>query len=392
MLKKISIIISFVLCIPAAMQVFAFDTRGTEMRTSNYQAHLMEAIDKSFNLDEAGADTSLKKAMELEPDNPTGYALEAMIHMFAYEMCFSLEKRQKEKEAIVYYSEEAVARGKKRIAKNSKDSQAYVAMALAKIAKVNWAVKEKRYIAMTHETRNIWHYLEAAKACDPNNYDVDFLMGLMHYHIDHFAGMTGFLSSWLITAGDRQKGLAEIQTAAQKGYLMREMAKVELVSIYMNYEKEPSKALPIVQGLRNKFSNNFNFYFTYAIALLELYRFAEAEAIAVQIEKNISSGVKPFIPQLQPRYYLLMGRIHFKRGEYGRAESYFQKTIQDKSFYNNRTQARSLLYLGMIHDIRQERKYAQDYYKRVLQVEGAEEAVRIEAKGYLQTPYRVDGK
>ena len=75
MLKKISIIISFVLCVSAAMQVFAFDTRGAELRTGNYQAHLMEAIDKSFNLDEAGADTSLKKAMELEPDNPTGYAM-----------------------------------------------------------------------------------------------------------------------------------------------------------------------------------------------------------------------------------------------------------------------------------------------------------------------------
>ena len=392
MLKKISIIISFVLCVGAAMPVFAFDTRGVELRTGNYQAHLMEAIDKSFNLDEAGADTSLKKAMELEPDNPTGYAMEAMLHMFAAKQVILQKIREKEKEAIFYYTEEALARGKKRIAKNSKDSQAYLAMALAKIAKVNWAVKEKRYIALTHETANIWTYLEAAKSCDPNNYDAEFLMGLMHYHIDHFAGITGFLSSWLITEGDRQKGLAEIQTTAQKGYLLREMARVELVSIYLNYEKQPSKALPLVQVLRNKYPNNYNFYFIYATALLKLYRFAEAEAIAAQIEKNISTGVPPFIPQLQPRYYQLMGRIHFKRGEYGKAKSYFQKAIQDKSFYNNRTQARSLLYLGMIHDIRQERKYAQDYYKRALKIEGAEVVVRIEAKGYLQTPYRVDWK
>ena len=390
MLKKLSIII--VLFVLSSMPVFVFDARGRELRTGNYQAHLMEAIDRSFNLDEAGADAGLKRAVELEPDNPTGYALEAMLHMFAYEMCFSLEKRQKEKEAILYFSEEAVVRGKKRIAKNPKDSQAYVAMALAKIAKVNLVVKEKRYIAMTHETANIWSYLEAAKSCDPNNYDADFLMGLMHYHIDHFAGVTGFLSSLFITEGDRQKGLAEIRTAAQKGYLLKEMARVELVSVYLNYEKQPSKALPIVQGLRNKFPDNYNFHFIYATALLELNRFAEAEAMAAQIEKNISGEVPPFIPQLQPRYYQLMGRIHFKRGEYGRAESYFQKAIQDKSFYNIRTQARSLLYLGMIHDIRQERKYAQDYYKRVLKIEGADGATRIDAKGYLQTPYRVDGK
>jgi len=123
-----------------------------------------------------------------------------------------------------------------------------------------------------------------------------------------------------------------------------------------------------------------------------LHRLEEAQAVAGQIEKNISSGTPPFVPQLWPRYYQLMGRIHFKRGEYGRAESYFQKVIQDKSFYNVRTQARSLVYLGMIHDLRKERKYAEDYYRRVLQVEGAEGSAKIDAKGYLKTPYRVNGK
>jgi uncharacterized protein HemY len=123
--------------------------------------------------------------------------------------------------------------------------------------------------------------------------------------------------------------------------------------------------------------------------LLELRRFAEAEALASQIETNISLGTPPYVPQLQPRYYQLMGRIHFKREEYGRAESYFHKAISDKSFYNMRTIARSLLYLGMIHDIHQERKYAEDYYRRVLKAEGAEGAAQIEARQYLKTPYRV---
>ena len=391
-MKIISIIVSFLLLLLISMPVFAADTRVTELRVSSFQSNLLQGISKSFNLEAAAADALLKKAIDLEPDNPTGYALEAMLHLFAYEMCFSLEQRQKEKDAIYYFSEEALARGEKRIAKHPKDSQAYLAIALAKIAKVNWAIKEKRYLVMAHETANIWGYLETAKSIDPNNYDVDFLMGLMHYHIDHFAGMTGVLSSWLITEGNRQKGLTEIQTAAQKGYLLREMAQAELVSVYLNYEKQPVKALPILQDLRYKFPNNYNFQFTYGVALLELRRFAEAEAIAAQLEQNISAGTPPFVPQLQPRYYQLMGRIHFKRGEYGRSESYFQKAILDKSFYNFRTQARSLLYLGMIHDIRLERGYAEDYYQRVLQLEGAEGAAKVDAKGYLKTPYRVNGK
>jgi len=389
MLKIMSFVATFLfLC---SVQVLASETKVTELRTGSYSNHLMSAVGKSFNMEDVAADASLKKAIELEPDNPMGYALEAMLHLFEYEMCFSLEQRQKAKEAIFYYSEQALVRGDKRIARFPKDAQAHLAMALAKISKVYWAIKEKRYLIMAQETLHVWKYLEAAKAADPGNHDVDFLMGLLHYHIDHYAGLTGFLSSVFITEGNRSKGLEELQTAAQQGFLLRDIAQVELASIYLIYEKQPAKALPIILELKKKFPNNYNFVFSHGVTLLELRRFAEAEAIAAQIEKNISSKTPPYVPQLQPRYYQLIGRIHFNREEYGRAETYFQKAVQDASFYNVRTKARSLLYIGMIHDLRHERKYAEDYYQRVLQIEGAEGAAQIEARKYLKEPYRANG-
>ncbi len=392
MLKTISILVSCALCVWAAAPVFAASGRAAEPRNGHYQSYLLEAINKSFNQDAPGADASLRKALEMDPDNPLGYALEAMLHLFAYEMCFTLSERQKEREAIIFYSETALWRGEKRIAEHPKDSKANLAVGLAKIAKVHWAIKEKKYLLMAQETSHIWKYLETAKAADPNNYDVYFLMGLLHYHIDHFPGVTGFLSSHLITKGDRGKGLQEIQTAAQKGYLLKDIAQVELATVYLSYERQPSKALPVIQELNRRFPDNYNFYFTLGVTLAELKRFAEAEAVAARIEKNISTGAPSFVPELRPRYYQLLGRIHFNRGEYGRAESNFQKAMQDKSFYNIRTMARSLLYLGMIHDLRQERKYAEDYYRRVLKVEGADGAARLEATAYLKIPFQANRK
>ncbi len=389
LMKKVSI---FVLCLLLfSLPAWAEETRLTEYQSGKFQNLLILAIAKSFNLDEEGADSLLKKAIDLEPENPKGYALEAMLHMFAYDMCFTQEQRRKEKEAIFFYTGEALSRGEKRIGVNPKDSQARLAMALAKVARVYWAIQEKRYIVMAQETLNIWNYLEAAKSADPNNYDVDYLMGLLHYHIDHYRGMTGFLSSLLITEGNRQKGLQEIQQAAQKGWILRDMAQAQLASIYLTYEKQPSRALPIMVELVKKYPGNYSFQFMHALVLVEMRRFTDAEAIAAQIQKNIASRTPPYTQELEPRYYHLMGRIHFKRSEFGRAESYFQKAIQDKSFYNIRTTARSLLYIGMIHDVRLERKYAEDYYQRVLKVEGGEGSARIEAAQYLKTPYRVSG-
>jgi len=386
MFKTMPFIVAFLLL--ACKPVLAYETKPAELRVGSFSTHLLTAAGKSFNLEYTAADASLKKAIDLDPDNPMAYALEAMLNLFEYETCFSLEQQQKARDDIFYYSEQARLKGEKRIGRFPKDAQAQLALALAKIAKVYWAIKEKRYLVMARETVNVWNYLEAARAADANNHDIDFLMGLLHYHIDHYAGMTGLLSSLLITEGNRRKGLEELQTAAQQGFLLREIARIELASVYLTYEKQPAKALPLILELRKKFPGNYNFTFTHCVVLLELRRFAEAEAIAAQIEKNISSATPPYVPQLQPRYFQLMGRIYFNREQYGRAESFFHQAIRDDSFYNIRTKARSLLYIGMIHDIRLERKYAEDYYRRVLTIEGAEGAAQIEARKYLKEPYQ----
>lgn len=391
MLKKIWIFHILVFCLLPVNPVLASDNRIMDLRAASYQSNLLQAVGKSLDLDNAAAIVYLKKAMELEPDNPTGYALEAMIHLFAYEMCFTPDQRQKEKEAIFHYSREALIRGEKRIAKDSKESQAYLSLAVAKIAKVHWAIQEKRYFVMAQETLNIWNYLEAAKAADPADADVDYLMGLLRYHIDRYTGVTGFVSSLLITEGDRKKGLQEMQSAAQKGHLLREMAQIQLASIYLTYEKQPSQALPIILELRKKFPNNYVLHFMHSLALMELGRFAEAEIMAFQIVEKIKAGIPPYARELQPRYYQLMGLIYQKKRDHNLARLFLFKAMEDKSFYNIRTVARSFLYLGMIADDRQERKSAREYYMRVLKMEGADEGARIEARKYLKAPYQANG-
>ena len=249
---------------------------ASTIQTNRFHSYLKQGIDKAFNMETAEANALLKKALELEPENPSGYAYLSMFHLFSYEMTYNLEGRKKDQEAIVRYASATLSLGAKRLEINSRDAEAYLAMALAKIAKVHWAIQEKHYLAMAHETSHIWNYLERASQEEPNNFDIYFLMGLLHYHIDHLPGLTRFASSVFITSGDSQKGLREIELAAQKGDLLRAMAQAELQSDYLNFEKQPAQALSVVMKLREKFPNNYNFLFAEANALAELSRFREA--------------------------------------------------------------------------------------------------------------------
>jgi tetratricopeptide (TPR) repeat protein len=363
------------------------EIEAAQVQENQIRLYLKQGIEKAFNLDNTTARIYMQKALELDPENPTGYAYLAVIHLFSYEMSFEPKDRDRNQELMLRNIGEAIAKGEKRIEKNSKDGQAYFAMALAKVVKVHWAIHQKSYFLIAQETSNIWDYLEKAKEGDPQNYDVYFLMGFLHYHIDYLSGLTRFISSIVITAGNRQKGIQELELAVQKGYLLKELAQAELSSIYLNFEKQPARALPFARELKEKFPNNYNFLFAMGNILSDLNRFEEAFDVARQIEGGILAGKPPYVAQLQPRYNQLMGRILFIQGEHEKAAEYFQKALKDTSLYNARVRVLAFVRMGMIHDARKERKQAEEYYSKALEVEGGEGAAQIEAKKYLNTPY-----
>ncbi len=382
---------AFFLILCASMLIFAAHSGAApaQPQPSQLRTTLRQGIEKAFDLEIQTATGLFRKAVELDREDPLGYAFLALTHMFAYEMSFDPKERAREEESMLKDVDEALARGQTRIenAKNVRDGRAYFAMALAKIVKIRWAIAQRHYFTIMQETAGIWDHLEKAKAEDPQNYDVYFSMGLLHYHLDHLPATTRFFSSLFITTADHDKGLQELELAAQKGDLLKELAQAELVSVYANFEGQPAKALPIVQELKEKFPRNYNFAFALATTLSELQRFPEAFAVAGEIERGIQAGRPPFALQLLPRHYHLMGRILFNQKEYARAAEYFQKALLDTSATNARTRVSALVRLGMIRDIRGEREKAKEYYSRALEVEGGEGVARTEAEKYLATPY-----
>jgi tetratricopeptide (TPR) repeat protein len=385
--KKRTAILFLTLCLCLVISAAETGAVAAPLRPNQLHSYLRQGIEKVFNLEPQSAGIHLQKAVDLDRENPTGYAFSALENLFFYEISLDQKDREKYQESMLRYVSEAVARGQSRIEKNPKDSQAYFAMALAKIIKVRWAIGQKQYRIVAQETSNIWNYLEKVKEEDPQNYDTYFLMGLLHYHLDHLPPLARFFSSLLIASGDSKKGLQELELAAQKGDLLKELAQSELASVYVNFEKQPARALPIARELRKKFPRNYNFSFALANALSELHQFQEAFATAREIEKGIQAGTPPFVPQLQPRLDQLMGRIFFNEGEYARASEYLEKTLRDRAPYNARVRAWALVRLGMIHDALKEREQAEEYYSRALAEQGGEGFAQVEARKYLDSPY-----
>lgn len=375
------------LCLSFTSVTAAKDKQTASLQPDRLHFYLRQAIEKSFNLETQAAVNHLQKAVDLDRENPMGYAFLALVHMFSSEASFEQATRDKHQKAMLNAINDAVRRAQKRMDKDPDDGQARFAMALAKFSKMGWALTQKQYLTVVRETSGILENLEKLRKDDPQNYDIYFPIGLLHYHLDLNQGLTRVISSLLITAGDRKKGLQELELTAQKGDLLKEMAWAELASVYSNYENEPGKALPVLQKLRSAFPANYNFLFVLAGVLSDLNRFEEAFALAREIDEGIQSGKPPYAPQLQSRYELLMGKILFNQKEYPKAEEYLQKALKDTSFYSVRIKASAFVRLGMIYDIRKERHKARDYYSRALKIKNAEGSAQVQARKYLATPF-----
>ena len=365
---------------------------AAESPKAQIRASLMQGVEKGFNLDEKGAIAEMTKAVQLDPESPLGYALLALSNLFFYEMSFDEKKREKEQASMLRFVSDTLAKGEQRLDKDPKDRDAFFAMAVARLVKVRWDITRKNYFTAARGAQSTQGYLEKAKELEPENFDISFAMGLLNYHIGHLPGLTRFLSSLFVSSGDRQKGLQELETAAQKGYLFKYLAKAELLTAYANFEKQPERALPLARELNERFPRNYNILFALANVFSELSRSEEAFSVAKEIENGIKSGLPPFRSELWPRHSQLMGRIYFDKGEYAKASEYFKEALQDHAPYNARVRAWALVRLGMIHDARQERNLAEEYYRKTLEIEGGEGTAQLAAKQYLNSPYSPGGR
>ncbi len=390
--KRCTATLLSVLCVFCLLAIALQPAEAAASEPAAMHSFLRQGIEKAFNMDPPGASVLFQKAVELDPEDPTGYAFLAVNQLFLGEMSFDPKQRQASQEAMLRYIGETLTRGDKRVGQNPRDSRAWFAMALARTAKFRWALRQKQYFTAADEACSLWSCLEKVQKEDPEYYDSYLLTGLIRYHIDHLPDLTRFFSSLLITQGDSRRGLADLELTAAKGDLLKELAQSELISVYLNFEKQPARVLPLARNLQKKFPRNYNFSIALANILSELSQFKEALAIARELEKGISSGKPPYAPQLQPRHDQLMGRIYFTQGDYARAADYFQKSLKDTADYNARVRVWSYVRLGMICDVRDEREQAKEYYSMALNIDSGESVAKVEARKYLKTPYKAASK
>jgi hypothetical protein len=73
----------------------AAQPEAAQIKPDQFRTLLRQGIQKAFNLETSEAMAFFQKAVELDRENPTGYAFLALGHLFSYETSFDLKEREK---------------------------------------------------------------------------------------------------------------------------------------------------------------------------------------------------------------------------------------------------------------------------------------------------------
>ena len=238
----------------------------------------VSALDRGFsglyNLDFAGAQKDFAKWQQLHPDDPVGPVSEAAGFLFSeFNRLGVLEAQFFENDAafagrpkltpdpvVRQHFMAAIGRAQnlshQQLAKDSKDRDALFALTLSSGLQADYAALiEKRNLASLHFAKEASAWAQQLLAVCHDCYDALVATGFSKYIIGSMAAPVRWILRIGGLPGDKQGGIADLQTTAAHGHYLAPFARILLAIAYVR-EKDKTQALQLLTGLRQQFPAN----------------------------------------------------------------------------------------------------------------------------------------
>lgn len=334
-----------------------------------------------YNCEFSSADRKFDELIKRFPDHPAGYMYRAEVYWWRVLRDPSNKVLE---ENFDRYTDMAIAKGEALVRSNPRDfyAQLFLASAYGNRTRFNVLVTRSYYGAMRSGLK-AKSYNAAASALKPGY--VDCLIGSGSFN--YFAGSLPAVIkpfAWMFGAhGDKDKGLKQLEQAAQKGEFGQTEAKTVLLGVYV-VEKRTSDYRQLLNNLIEQYPGNHVFYMWLADAFLA--------------QKEIKEGIDFYARLLDrdkdnPGIKVSRGYAYFEKG---RLEAGFRRLDEATASFNlaiqsagedNTLLAPAHLWRGYAADLKGNRDGALTDYRRVLSLPNVNETHR-QAQRFLKTPYK----
>ena len=238
---------------------------------------LDRGFNRLYNLDFLGAQKEFQLWEGANPENPMGPVSQAAGILFSefnrlgvleaqfYEndSTFAARKKyQPDAEQRARFEQQltrAETLGKSRLARDPRDHDALLGLSLASGLRADYAALiEKRSLSSLHYTKESSAWADQLLAAHPTCYDGYLAGGISRYLVGSMSAPMRWLLRMGGVSGDKARGIAELQTTAEKGQLLAPFARILLAIAYVR-DKDKARAREILLTLQKDFPNNHLF-------------------------------------------------------------------------------------------------------------------------------------
>ena len=220
---------------------------------------ILSALDAAYGMDFDRCESLLKEVDRLEPESPAGPFFLASLKWLEFsqnaDVPGTLNSLEPQFDAIM---DQAVERAQALHSKNPDDPEANFYLGAIYGMKGRWRLLKRQWIRAASDGYKGYKYLKKTIELDPQYYDAYLGLGMYDYYSDTLPNILKFTAN-MIVRGDKQRGLRYVQLTMEKGHYSATEAKLFLAGIYAAYEKQPIKALALVEELRRQRPDNLFF-------------------------------------------------------------------------------------------------------------------------------------
>ena len=352
-----------------------------------FRADALAGLDRLYEMDFPAAQSAFARIEERYPDHPVGPLLQGLLPWWQIQ----LDPEDSRHDAqFLAAMDQVVDRADRRLRRDSKDLDGlfFRSGALAFRARVH--AYRGRWLRAANDGRRALSSLRKVKKLDPDNVDLDFGLGLFDYLADEVPRQHPFLKTFalLLPKGDKARGMAELQRAADQGRFVQTEAHFALYQLHFLFEKNYAKALADVSWLREHHPDNPVFQVAQGRIYGQLGQWADASLLFQEVAERQVDGRPGYSGAIaeEALYWLARGEMASRR--YTDALQYLDRLdyLAQERNYDAYMKAAGRLRRGMTYDALGRRDDALRCYHEVLDL-GVAGDVRDRAQEFLNRPF-----
>jgi hypothetical protein len=344
------------------------------------------ALERFYDGSTDGALLTMARLSEENPDDPLAPYVEALA------LCWKIEQRPESRALDRDFHrrlDRTLAVAARRLEQDAEDVRARLALGAAHgirsrfhLLRGNKGDSARAAVAMREE-------LLEARVLAPDSKDVAFGLGLYDYYADVLPRIAKLLRFFArIPGGDRERGIALIESAREGSMLHDTEVRVQLYEIYAYYEEKPDAALAEIRGLHERYPGSP----LWALQLVEHLRdrmglYQDAAATAREILEAAEESRPNYAPVVGAMARVALGEallLDLRLPEARAALLPVKDGVPEAPWVS----ARARLLLGRSLELEGDREAAEVHYRAAAST--AERELKRRAQAALSSPLSAD--